>query len=535
ECNTSSLSAGQRLLFTQSVGTCPTNTPTFTSTSTFTRTPTVTGTPPTATNTPICSVTSYTSPNVPVTICDLCTVTSTVTIAGSGTITKIDLTGLDVAHTYINDLIVQLTSPSNTTVVLINRVCGGQDNFSNITLDDSAATAIGSTCPPAAGTSYRPSSPLSGFNGQSANGTWTLTISDNAGADTGTLNAWALRVTTGSCGTSVATSTPTVTSTVTPTRTRTPTGTNTSTPTGPTNTVVSTNTVTRTPTNSPTNTPTSTPTATCPPSNADVSIGDNFFNPTTITVNVGTTVTWTNGGGRSHTSTSDTAIWDSSLIGPGGTFSFTFNSVGSFAYHCNVHPTEMTGTINVIAGCAPTPTNTPTETPTTGPTPVLVGHVTWQGPPAQPSSLQALPISLTLRLKGGGPDNEYTGLATDASGFFTVPLGTIPDGTYMWRVKGSKYLATGGNTSLTGGVTTNVEMGLERAGDCNNSNVVDSTDFAILKGSFGKSQGQPGYDDRADFDGNTAVNVSDFSLQRANFGTAGSPAVGPDGQPGSRK
>ena len=37
-------------------------------------------------------------------------------------------------------------------------------------------------------------------------------------------------------------------------------------------------------------------------SNADVTIGDNFFNPTGLTVNVGTTVTWTNTGGRTHTS-----------------------------------------------------------------------------------------------------------------------------------------------------------------------------------------------------------------------------------------
>src|SRR5207237_8383106 len=121
---------------------------------------------------------------------------------------------------------------------------------------------------------------------------------------------------------------------------------------------------------------------------------------------------------------------------------------------------------------------------------------------AQPSSLQALPISLTLRLQSAGPDNEYTGLTTDASGFFTVPLGTIPDGTYTWRVKGPKYLATAGTTNLAGGTTTNAEMGLQRTGDCNNSNNVDSTDFTILQANFGMSQGQQGYDDRADLDGN---------------------------------
>ena len=55
----------------------------------------------------------------------------------------------------------------------------------------------------------------------------------------------------------------------------------------------------------------------------------------------------------------------------------------------------------------------------------------------------------------------------------------------------------------------------------------DATDFTLLKGTFGKSQGQPGYDDRADFNGDQVVNASDFSLQRANFGIAGSPPIGP--------
>ena len=80
---------------------------------------------------------------------------------------------------------------------------------------------------------------------------------------------------------------------------------------------------------------------------------------------------------------------------------------------------------------------------------------------------------------------------------------------------------------LTAGVTTNVEMGLEKAGDCNNTNNVDSIDFTILRGSFGKSFGQPGYDDRADFTGDQVVNAPDFSLMRSNFGLSGAPPISP--------
>ena len=77
------------------------------------------------------------------------------------------------------------------------------------------------------------------------------------------------------------------------------------------------------------------------------------------------------------------------------------------------------------------------------------------------------------------------------------------------------------------GNTTSTEMGLEKAGDCNNSNNVDATDFAILKASFGKGFSDPGYDDRADFNGDQVVNAADFSLLRATFGTAGAPPIGP--------
>jgi plastocyanin len=62
------------------------------------------------------------------------------------------------------------------------------------------------------------------------------------------------------------------------------------------------------------------------------------FSPTTLKVKVGTTVTWKNTTLVSHTSTSDTGVWDSGLISPGGSFSFKFTTTGTFTYHCNIHP-----------------------------------------------------------------------------------------------------------------------------------------------------------------------------------------------------
>jgi dockerin type I repeat protein len=182
-----------------------------------------------------------------------------------------------------------------------------------------------------------------------------------------------------------------------------------------------------------------------------------------------------------------------------------------------------------------TPSVTATFTPTPSAAVIVVGHVTWQGRPAQPNAAQQLPITLTVR--SGALEINYPQQSTDASGFFTVSV-PLPFTTYTYRVKGPNdtpntnttpgFLANSGTfpTSGAGGVSQ-VEMGLMRAGDANNDNVVNVQDFNIVKSTFGKSVGQPGYDGRADFNGDNVVNISDFNLLHANFGTAGAPPIRP--------
>jgi glucose/arabinose dehydrogenase len=80
--------------------------------------------------------------------------------------------------------------------------------------------------------------------------------------------------------------------------------------------------------------------------------------------------------------------------------------------------------------------------------PVLRGHVTWEGRPAQPNALNQLPITLTLRL--GATSTSYPNLSADASGVFTVPVSTLPNGDYTWWAKGPQYQATSGTVSLSG-------------------------------------------------------------------------------------
>ena len=70
------------------------------------------------------------------------------------------------------------------------------------------------------------------------------------------------------------------------------------------------------------------------------------FGPLTLTISKGTTITWQNNDGISHTATSDAGTWDSGNIPPGGSKSVTFDTAGTFPYHCIVHP-MMTATIVV--------------------------------------------------------------------------------------------------------------------------------------------------------------------------------------------
>lgn len=68
---------------------------------------------------------------------------------------------------------------------------------------------------------------------------------------------------------------------------------------------------------------------------------DLSFSPSTITVKVGTKVTWTNQDTVKHDVSPDSSSDDfkaSSLLGKGESYSFTFNKPGTYAYHCTPHP-----------------------------------------------------------------------------------------------------------------------------------------------------------------------------------------------------
>ena len=77
------------------------------------------------------------------------------------------------------------------------------------------------------------------------------------------------------------------------------------------------------------------------PGTNEVFIQGMAFNPASITVAAGTTITWTNKDAIAHTVTSNSNAFNSPTMGTGATFSFTFANAGTYSYYCAIHPSMV--------------------------------------------------------------------------------------------------------------------------------------------------------------------------------------------------
>ena len=84
------------------------------------------------------------------------------------------------------------------------------------------------------------------------------------------------------------------------------------------------------------------------PENAEVKIDNFSFGPASLTVAVGSTVTWTNRDDIPHTvvSSDDPKVFKSKVLDTDEKFSFTFTKAGTYTYYCSIHP-KMTGKVVV--------------------------------------------------------------------------------------------------------------------------------------------------------------------------------------------
>lgn len=107
-------------------------------------------------------------------------------------ITKVTVS-IDLTHTKDKKLKIWIKSPSGTKILLSSKNGGTGDNYTNTTFDDDAATSITAGSAPFTGT-FIPEESLATFVGEDPNGTWQLSIKNNAGSIVGTLNSWSITV-----------------------------------------------------------------------------------------------------------------------------------------------------------------------------------------------------------------------------------------------------------------------------------------------------------------------------------------------------
>jgi subtilisin-like proprotein convertase family protein len=123
---------------------------------------------------------SYVATDLPLPITDNSTTTSYIEINDAYCIGDVDIE-LDLLHTYIGDLIVEVTSPEGTIVRLHDRSGGSEDDLHRYYDEE------GGDLPEGPGM-------LSDWEGEIVTGTWTMTVLDNAGVDEGSLEHWALKI-----------------------------------------------------------------------------------------------------------------------------------------------------------------------------------------------------------------------------------------------------------------------------------------------------------------------------------------------------
>jgi len=179
--------------------------------------------PPQGPPPPVSATVSYTGPAVPITDNTPAGINIVVPVAGVGNIADLNFsfdgtagsadpasTTVGLNHSWIGDIIVKLTSPGGSTVTIFDRPgvptssvgCNNNNLFGTTLNDDGGLPSVETQGNPSAGAcntalafpvgNFSPNNAMSVFDGQNADGNWTINISDNAVADTGSIRAFSL-------------------------------------------------------------------------------------------------------------------------------------------------------------------------------------------------------------------------------------------------------------------------------------------------------------------------------------------------------
>jgi plastocyanin len=94
--------------------------------------------------------------------------------------------------------------------------------------------------------------------------------------------------------------------------------------------------------------------------------GANVFTMSTVTIQAGQSVTWTNAGGDHNVHFNGEAALNAPAT-DAWSVSRAFPTAGTFTYVCDIHGPAMAGTVNVVAAPSPAPTQTSTPAPVATP------------------------------------------------------------------------------------------------------------------------------------------------------------------------
>lgn len=141
-------------------------------------------------------------------------VTSSLSVSGlstalNNTTVRINYVKINITHTFVGDLLIKLTAPDASSFNLSNINGGSGDNFTNTVFQTGGAPITGITAAnaPFTGT-YAPQQAFSNFNTKNPNGTWGLTVTDQANGDVGNIINWEINFIDGNGLTYSWTSTP---------------------------------------------------------------------------------------------------------------------------------------------------------------------------------------------------------------------------------------------------------------------------------------------------------------------------------------
>lgn len=257
----------------------------------------------------------------------------------------------------------------------------------------------------------------------------------------------------------------------------------------------------------------------------EVYILDFQFNPQVVIISPGDTIKWTNKDTVPHTATSDSQngsdAWDSGSLDTGKSYSKTFTTPGTYAYHCTFHP-NMQSIIQVgTTVTIPTPGDTSMEMPTDMPTSEPMTQPTTQ--PAAQSTTLSLTVFLDSIGQGGDSMNKtspgnvspkrtqrnvsYTLMDTNnmmitgqtqltysaANGNFTgtATLDGITSGNYKITLKVDGFLENSQTQSISAGQTLAIPPLHVIAGDITNDNQLNALDYNVLITCYGTSMTTP--------------------------------------------